>query len=101
MRIRPGIDVPDEQLAELCERFAVERLEVFGSSVRGDFRADSDIDLLVTFRPGKRVGLLHLVGLQLELQALPGVKVDLVPRSGLKPGIRDAVLEEARELFAA
>jgi len=101
MEIRPGIDVPDEELAAICERFAVERLEVFGSTVRGDFRADSDVDLLVEFRSGCRVGMLHLAGLQIELQGLFGVGVDLVPRKGLKPAIRDAVLGEARGLYAA
>ena len=101
MRVRPGIDVPDDLLADLCKRYAVARLEVFGSSARGDFRADSDIDLLVEFRPGQRVGLLHLIGLQLELQKLFGVAVDLIPRGGLKPAIRDRVLRDARELYAA
>jgi predicted nucleotidyltransferase len=101
MRIRPGIDVPDELLADLCRRYAVARLEVFGSSARGDFRADSDVDLLVEFRPGHRVGLLHLAGLQLELQDLLRVAVDLVPRRGLKQAIRDEVLGDARELYAA
>ncbi len=95
------MDVREDELAALCERYAVASLEVFGSSARGDHRADSDLDLLVLFRPGHRVGMLHLAGLQIELEALLGVDVDLVPRKGLKPAIRDAVLGEARELYAA
>ena len=101
MRIRADIEVPDDALRALCQRFGVARLEVFGSSARGDFRAGSDVDLLVEFLPGERVGLLRLAGLQLELQALIGRKVDLVPRRGLKPLIRDEVLGEARALYAA
>ena len=88
-------------MAELCRRYAVSRLDVFGSSARGDFRADSDVDLLVEFLPGTRVGLLHLSGLQLELETLIGRRVDLVPRGGLKETIRAEVLREARALYAA
>ena len=101
MQIRTGIDVPDEVLGQLCHRFGVARLELFGSSARGDYRPDSDVDLLVAFEPGLRVGFLHLSALQLELQTLLGVPVDLVPLGGLKPLIRDDVLREARELYAA
>lgn len=101
MRIRADIDVPDEAIVALCERFGVARLEVFGSSARGDFRPDSDVDLLVEFLPGQRVGFLHLAGLQNALQDLLGRDVDLVPRRGLKPLIRDEVLGDARALYAA
>ena len=101
MRLRSDIDVPADQLVALCRRYAVARLDVFGSSARGDFRPDSDVDLLVEFLPGTRVGLLHLSGLQLELEELIGRKVDLVPRGGLKDAIRDEVLREARAVFAA
>lgn len=101
MRIRSDIEVPDTALVALCERFGVARLELFGSSARGDHTPDSDVDLLVTFLSGRRVGLLHLAGLQVELEALLGRPVDLVPRSGLKPIIREAVLGDARALYAA
>lgn len=101
MRLRPDIDVADESLAALCRRYGVARLELSGSSARGDFRPDSDVDLLVEFLPGIRVGLLHLSGMQVELQELMGRKVDLVPRAGLKPGVREEILREARALFAA
>jgi len=101
MQIRPDIHVSDEELTSLCRRFGVARLEVFGSSVRGDFRPESDVDLLVEFLPGERVGLLRLAELQLELQSLLGCDVDLVPRGGLKPMIRERVLGDARALYAA
>jgi len=101
VRIRSDIEVPDEALFALCRRFGVARLELFGSSVRGDFRPDSDLDLLVEFLPGERVGFLRLAGLQLELRSLLGREVDLVPRNGLKPAIRSAILTQARAIYAA
>jgi predicted nucleotidyltransferase len=61
----------------------------------------SDIDLLVTFEPEARVGFLALARMQRELEELLGRKVDLVPKGGLKPAIRDAVLATARVLYAA
>ncbi len=89
----------DERLAALCQKYAGLRLEVFGSSAREEHRPDSDIHLLVPFMPGTPVGFLRLAGLQLQLQAMRGRKVDLVPRRGLKPLVRDRVLGEARGLF--
>lgn len=101
MRIRSDIEVPEEELFALCRRFGVARLEVFGSSARGDFHPESDVDLLVEFLPGERIGLIRLARLQIELQSLLGHDVDLVPRRGLKPLIREQVLGESRALYAA
>lgn len=52
MKIRDGVEVNDERLAELCRHHDVVELAAFGSVLRDDFRADSDIDVLVTFAPG-------------------------------------------------
>ena len=101
MNLRPGFDVPDDRLAALCCEHRVQRLEAFGSVLRDDFRPDSDIDLLVEFEPDARIGLLALGRLQRALEELLGRSVDLVPRGGLKPLIRDAVLRQARLLYAA
>jgi predicted nucleotidyltransferase len=95
----PGI--PAEPLADFCRRNEVQELALFGSAVTGTFRGDSDLDFLVTFRPGTRVGFLTLARMQRELEGLLGRKVDLVPKGGLKPVIRDSVLASARVLYAA
>ena len=71
-------------------------LRVFGSVARGDDTSASDVDLLVDLGP--RVGLLALIGLEMEMEELLGVDVDLIPASGLKPGLRDRVLAEAISL---
>jgi predicted nucleotidyltransferase len=101
MRIRSGLDVPDLALSEVCRRYRVRSLELFGSSARDEHRPDSDIDLLVAFEPDTEVGFLHLASLQSALEDLLGRHVDLVPLRGLEPLIRESVLHEARLLVAA
>jgi predicted nucleotidyltransferase len=56
---------------------------------------------LVSFQPAARVTFLTLARLQRELETLLGRKVDLVPKDGLKPVIRDHILTTARTLYAA
>jgi len=64
----------------------VTNLRVFGSVARGEDRPDSDVDLLVDLPP--RMGLLGLVRVQADLEAILGARVDLVPASDLKPAVR-------------
>ena len=99
-RILPT-EIPAEHLADFCRRNEVQELALFGSAATGSFGAESDVDLLVTFQPGARVGFLTLSRMQRELEDLFGRKVDLVPKGGLKPVIRNSVLADARVLFAA
>lgn len=94
-------EIPIEPLADFCRRNKVQELALFGSATTSAFGPQSDIDLLVTFRPEARVGFLTLARMQHELEELLGRKVDLVPKGGLKPLIRDSVLASARVLYAA
>ena len=95
------LNVSAELLAALCLKYRVLELSVFGSVARGMAGHGSDVDLLVLFEDGAEVGLLKLAGLQRELAALLGRPVDLVPKDGLKPVLRDEVLAEAEVLYAA
>jgi predicted nucleotidyltransferase len=93
------IDGPS--LAELCRRHGVKELSLFGSAVRGKMRLESDIDIMVEFEPGVRVGLVKLESLAEELESLAGRRVDLVTKRGLKPWVRPQVLKDARVIYAA
>ena len=93
--------VDEIKLADLCRRYGVMELSIFGSAVRGEMRPGSDIDVMVEFDPGARIGLLRFESLSEELGALVGHKVDLVTKRGLKPWIRPNVLQEARVIYAA
>lgn len=94
-------EVDASRLADLCRRYQVRELSLFGSAARGEMRPDSDIDFLVEFLPDAAVGLVEHAGLMLELQRLLGRKVDLVSKNGLKPRIRPYVLADAQLVYAA
>lgn len=93
-------DLDRDRLAELCRRHGIARLALFGSAARGQLGAESDIDLLVEFVPGRRVGL-RFITVQEELQALLGRKVDLNTLAFLSPYFRDRVQAEALPLYEA
>ncbi|MDY7011255.1 MAG: nucleotidyltransferase family protein [Planctomycetota bacterium] len=95
------IDIPKEKIAEFCRRNRIRRLALFGSVLRGDFRPDSDIDVLVEFEPGARVGMLRLAGMEIELSGLLGRKVDLNTPGFLCDYFRDQVLAEAEVQYDA
>jgi uncharacterized protein len=95
------IRIPKKELAELCHRYQVQKLAFFGSVLRKDFRKDSDVDLLVSFQPGARVGFITFSRMQRELSAIFNRPVDLVPMEGLKPVIRDSVLSNIEVVYAA
>jgi len=101
MVLAAGIDVREEGLLEICRRYQVSELSLFGSLARGEAREDSDVDLMVEFEPGARIGLWRFGELEEELTRLFGRKVDLVSKRGLKPRIRPKVMRDARVLYAA
>lgn len=77
----------------LAQHHGVRNIRVFGSVVRGEADASSDIDLLVDMEPGR--SLFDLGGFQMEMQALLGCRVDVVTEKALHWYIRDQVLREA------
>ena len=101
MTLESAIAPLTERIAEICRRYHVRELAVFGSAARGDIRPDSDIDLLVEFEPDARIGLFKFAAMEQELAALLGRIVDLVTKPGLKPWIRPHVLRDAKILYAA
>ena len=96
-----NIDLPMDAIRTVCVKYRVRELALFGSALRADFRTESDFDLLVEFEPEAEVGFLTLARMQRELSAILGREVDLVPKGGLKPLIREDVLSSARVLYAA
>ena len=81
------------EMPRLRKVYSVKRLSLFGSTVRGEGTAKSDIDLLVEFR--SPIGLIKFMELENQLSALLDKRVDLVMKSALKPRIGRQILKEA------
>jgi len=95
-----GISVPKEVVAEFCRRNHIQKLALFGSVLRQDFRPDSDVDVLVEFEPGHTVGLLRMAGLEMELLEALGRKVDLRTPAELSRYFRDEVTRTSEVQYA-
>ena len=94
------IAVSPEEIVSFCRRHHIRRMMLFGSVLREDFRADSDVDVLVEFDPADTPGLAFFA-MQEELSSLLGRRVDLNTPRCLSRHFRDEVLREAEVLYAA
>jgi predicted nucleotidyltransferase len=104
--MHPLIDQRRAEIAALCRRYGVRRLEVFGSAARGvDFDpAASDADFLVDFDPPADMSpLRQFFGLAEDLQALLGRKVDLAERKAVESSRnyirRGHILDHAQPIY--
>lgn len=96
-----GITFPMPAISEICRRYGAARLSLFGSILREDFHAGSDVDMLVEFAPTTRIGLIGLARMEEELGEQIGRRVDLRSASELSRYFRDEVVAGARLLHAA
>ena len=92
--------LPKGQIAAFCRRHRIRRLAIFGSALRDDFTPESDIDVLVEFEPGARVGL-SFFAMQDELAEILDRRVDLNTPGFLSKYFVDQVLAEARDAYVA
>ena len=94
----------EARLKVFCQKWKVARLDVFGSVLRDDFRADSDVDFLVSFADDSTLGL-DFVHMADELEGIVGRKVDLLTRNSVERSPnwvrRGAILDSARPLYVA
>jgi predicted nucleotidyltransferase len=98
--ISHAITLPRAEIAEFCRRHRIRRLALFGSVLHGDFRPDSDVDVLVEFEPGHTPGL-QFFAMQDELSRLLERRVDLNTPECLSRYFRDEVLAEAEVIYGA
>ena len=96
----PQIAIDRQAITAFCRRRRIRKLAFFGSVLRADFRPDSDVDILIEFEPGQRVGL-SFFSMQDELSELLGRNVDLNTPNFLSRYFRDDVLAEAEVLYEA
>ena len=98
---RKNIEIPRGKIAEFCKRHRIRRLALFGSVLRDDFGPQSDVDVLVEFEPGTKVGMIRLASMEIELGDLLGRKVDMNTRGFLSRYFRDQVIAEAEVQYDA
>lgn len=98
---RMNINFPREKLAELCRRYHIRQMSLFGSVLRDDFRPDSDVDVLVEFETGKEPSFSGLLKLQSELSALFGQRqVDVATPSILRnPYRRKSIMKDLQPIY--
>jgi predicted nucleotidyltransferase len=96
------VQCPLAAVQAFCRKWQVKELAFFGSVLREDFTAASDIDVLVTFEPAARRSLFDLVDMRDELEGMLQRKVDLVTRGSLRnPYRRHEILTTRRVVYAA
>jgi len=92
--------LPDDgKLREICERYSIRRLAVFGSILRDDFRPESDVDVLVEWKPDSVVGF-RIFDLERELSEILGRRrIDLVNAKYVNPRLRSSIFGTAKDLY--
>lgn len=96
----PPLAAELDRIGDICRRYGVARLYVFGSVSRGEEGPGSDVDLLYELAPGARLGW-RIEDLTDELSEVIGRRVDLISRRAVHERLRDAVLAQARVVYAA
>jgi len=99
------IPINHQEITAFCQRWGIAELAVFGSALRDDFRPDSDVDMLVSFRPEATPTLFDMVRMQKELGAILRREVDLISRRGIEesrnPFRRREILNSAEVIYGS
>ena len=93
-----GINVPEQAIADVCRRYHIRRLALFGSVLRDQLRSDSDLDVLVEFEKEHTPGFAFF-DVEAELSQVLGRNVDLNTSQFLSPQFRQEVEDQAEVVF--
>lgn len=100
----PSLTEIGKAVSAVCGHHPVERVQVFGSVASGQAHSGSDVDLLIEFLPGARVGLLEMGGIKEELEEHLRCSVDLVSRAAVErsrnPFRRQSILAAPVTVYA-
>jgi uncharacterized protein len=104
-QLNQRLNIPPETLTAFCQRWHISELALFGSILRDDFHPHSDIDLLVTYHPHAKRGLLEKMHMQAEFEALCHRKTDLVSKKAIQQSQnwlrRQNILDSAEVIYVA
>lgn len=93
------IKTSKQKIAEICKKYGIRELSLFGSRIGNSYTVQSDFDFLVEFQPETEIGLIKFLKIQTDLEKIVGDQVDLVSKKGLKPEIREKVLSEIEVIY--
>lgn len=100
-----NISIHKEKISEICKRYKINELALFGSALREDYSENSDIDLLVEFVPESGITLFNLVDLKEEFEELFGREVDIVSKNAVKKSRnylrKKAILENYKVIYVS
>ena len=94
------IEIPKERIEKFCKRHHIRKLSLFGSALRDDLTPESDLDILVEFKPAHIPGLIRLAGMEIELTEILGRKVDIRTAQDLSRYFREEVVNSAKVQYA-
>ncbi|MBV6433329.1 MAG: hypothetical protein IANPNBLG_03507 [Bryobacteraceae bacterium] len=96
--------IPQKDLNRFCQRWQIREFALFGSALRADFKPESDVDVLLSFKETANWGLFDHVQMRLDLEALFKRKVDLITRRALEQTqnelLRERILRTAKVIFS-
>ena len=102
-QLQARLDIATEEIVQLCQRWNITELALFGSVLSDQFHADSDIDILIRFAPNARQGLLTLAKIKHELEAHIGREVDIALKESIENSEnwirRNEILKTAQVIY--
>ena len=104
-RLKERLEITPAELSEFCQRWQVSELALFGSILRDDFHANSDIDVLVSYQPVAKRGLFEKMRMKEEFSSLLHRKVDVVSKKAIEQSQnwirRKNILDSAEVIYVA
>ena len=82
------VDFDRAKLIDFCRKWQINRLAFFGSVVRDDFKPDSDVDVMVSFKPDSHWSLFDIVDMQFELEVIFNRDVDIIEEGTIRNPIK-------------
>jgi len=97
-----GILFNYNDVVNVCKKYYITELSIFGSSIRNDFTPDSDVDLLISFDEHSNITLFDLMDIETSFSQLFNRNVDVVEKKSLKNPIRkNKILSTQEVIYAA
>ena len=96
-----GISLTYDDIVNICGKYYITELSIFGSSIRDDFDNNSDIDILVSFDNNSNINLFDIMNLEKEFSQLLKREVGIVEKEALKNPIRRERILSTREIIYA